>query len=111
MLLAGIDATSRIEREDEWVFDAVRRSKRPAILAVNKVDAVKKPLVLPLLEQCAGLKLFEELIPISALAGDNLTRRGDAAWYVGPTQLEQLEAAPMPAPEATPCRARAIKSM
>lgn len=72
LLLAVIDATSRIEQEDEWVFDAVRRSKRPAILAINKVDAVKKPFILPLLEQCATLKLFEEHVPISALNGENM---------------------------------------
>ncbi len=72
LLLAVIDATSRIEQEDEWVFDAVRRARRPAVLAINKVDAVKKPFVLPLLEQCAALKLFEEYVPVSALNGENM---------------------------------------
>lgn len=72
VLLVVVDAVSRIKQEDEWVFDAVRRTKRPAVLAVNKVDAVKKPFVLPLLERCAGLKLFDDYVPISALRGENM---------------------------------------
>jgi len=72
VLLVVIAANSRIEQEDEWVFDQVRRTGRPAILAVNKVDAVSKPLVLPLIEQCAALKLFEDYVPISARNGDNM---------------------------------------
>ncbi|MBI3324434.1 MAG: GTPase Era [Candidatus Omnitrophica bacterium] len=72
VLLVVIAADSRIEREDEWVFDQARRAKRPAILAVNKVDAVSKPLVLPLIERCAALKLFEDYVPVSARTGENL---------------------------------------
>jgi GTP-binding protein Era len=72
VLLAVIGADSGIAQEDEWVFDQIRRAKRPAILAVNKVDVVSKPLVLPLIERCAALKLFEEFIPISARKGDNM---------------------------------------
>lgn len=72
VLLAVIDAASGITREDEWVFEAVRRAKHPAILAINKVDVVKKNLVLPLLEACAAMRLFDEHIPVSAVAGDNM---------------------------------------
>ncbi len=72
VLLAVVDARAGLGREDEWVFDEVRRTKKPAVLAINKVDLVRKPLVLPLLEQCAKQALFDEMIPISALKGDNL---------------------------------------
>ena len=72
IIVTVIDATSGVTREDEWVFEYVQRTQRPAILAINKTDAVKKPLILPLIEQCAGLKLFEEHIPISAMTGENM---------------------------------------
>lgn len=72
VLLAVVDARAGLAREDDWVFEEVRRTKKPAVLAVNKVDLVRKPLVLPLLEQCAKQELFDEMIPISALKGDNL---------------------------------------
>ena len=72
ILLVVIDAVSGIRTEDEWVFEHVRQAKRPAILAVNKVDAVKKPMLLPLLERCEETKLFQELVPISAKEGENV---------------------------------------
>ncbi len=72
VLVAVLDATSGVTQEDEWVFETVRRTKRPAILAINKVDAVHKARLLPLLEEAASVNLFDELIPVSALAGDNM---------------------------------------
>jgi len=71
VLVTILDAASGITQEDEWVFDVVRRANRPAILAINKVDLVKKSLILPILERCAALALFVEYIPISALTGEN----------------------------------------
>jgi len=73
VLVAIIDAVSGITREDQWVFDEVRRTKRPAILAINKIDLLAKPRILPLIETCAALKLFEEYIPTSGRTGENLT--------------------------------------
>lgn len=46
---------------------------QPLVLAVNKVDRVKqKPLLLPLLEQCAKVHPFAAIVPISARRGMNL---------------------------------------
>ncbi len=39
---------------------------------VNKVDTVKKPELLPVIEAYTKLHAFREVIPISALAGDGL---------------------------------------
>ena len=72
VLVPIIDAKSGLRREDEWVFDQVRSTKRPAILAINKADLVKKPLLLPLMERLAGLNLFQEQVPVSALTGENM---------------------------------------
>ncbi len=72
VLVVVLDATTGIEQEDEWVFDQVRKLGHPVLLALNKADAVKKPLMLPLLEQCAAMNLFADLIPMSALRGENL---------------------------------------
>ena len=74
VLLAVVDAAGRFTEEDEWVFEQVRRAKRPVLLALNKVDLVNKRLLLPLMARCADLKLFEELVPVSALTGDNMDR-------------------------------------
>lgn len=72
VLVVVIDARAGLTAEDERVFSRVRRAKRPALLAINKVDVVKKPRLLPLLEACAKTALFTECIPVSALTGDQM---------------------------------------
>ena len=75
VLLAVIDAASKLTQEDEWVFEHIRQAKRPScLLAINKVDLVNKRLLLPLIAACAERTLFEDIVPISALAGDNMDR-------------------------------------
>lgn len=41
----------------------------PAILVINKVDAVQKDLILPVIAKYSGLHNFKEIIPISAKTG------------------------------------------
>ena len=72
VLIVMIDARRGITTEDERVFARVRQAKHPSVLAINKVDAVKKPRLLPLLEACAKTTLFTECIPVSALTGEQM---------------------------------------
>ena len=81
VLVVMIDGRAGLTEADEQVFSRIRELLRrrrsegvgPAtILAVNKVDLVKKPKLLPLLEACAKLGLFAECVPISALTGVQL---------------------------------------
>jgi GTPase len=65
--------------EDEMVLDRIRRSSRPAIAAVNKVDRAKpKDRLLPYLAELSKRFDFGEIIPVSALGGQNLTPLVDA---------------------------------
>ena len=76
---------------------------KQVVLAVNKMDlvgwdeAVFDRIVgeYAALAQAVGIERVQA-VPVSALHGDHLTRRGDGAWYTGPTLLECLEAAPVP---------------
>ncbi len=55
---------------------------------------------------CDGLG-FESLvvIPLSALSGENVVRRGPSCgWYAGPTLLEHLESVPVPRSEPSALR-------
>lgn len=45
---------------------------RPAILVLNKMDRISKEQALPLVEAYQGLKEFQDVVPISALKGDNI---------------------------------------
>jgi GTPase len=61
--------------DDERVLERVRRSGRPAIAIINKVDRVHdKPRLLPFMEELAGRTNFAALVPISAEKHDNLER-------------------------------------
>lgn len=74
-----------------WVFDASNprvvgqiqqlkdritqaRPKEKSYLVLNKVDKVKKPELLPLLQELFQLGYFQEIIPISALKQDGVER-------------------------------------
>ena len=78
VLVVIIDGRAGITMEDERVFASVKNAmredgrKRPVLLAINKVDIASKPKLLPLLERCAKLGLFDDCIPISAATGDQL---------------------------------------
>ncbi len=72
VLVMVIDARAGLSREDEWVFQEVQRANRPAILVINKVDLVSKPLLLPLMEDCAKRGLFQAVVPMSAKTGENM---------------------------------------
>jgi len=82
VLVAVIDARAGMTADDERVFARVRqvmrqgtadRDRRPScLLVINKVDVVKKPRLLPLIEACSKTGLFSECIPVSALTGEQM---------------------------------------
>ena len=67
-----VDASEKFGRGDEFVIDLLNEYSPRAILALNKIDRVHKPALLPLIDRYAKLYGFEEIFPISALSGDGL---------------------------------------
>lgn len=59
---------------DEAVIDRLKGVKTPVILVINKVDRVAKPKLLPLIDGMRHRYPFAEIVPVSALKGDNLER-------------------------------------
>jgi len=57
---------------DKFIIDILKDMGKPVFLLINKVDTIKKPLVLPVIEAYSKLYPFKEIIPISALAGDGI---------------------------------------
>lgn len=80
VLLAVVDAARGLGPDDERVFDWVRQARTPSLLAINKVDAVRKELVLPLIERCAKMRLFLDYFPVSALTGVNMAELVEAVF-------------------------------
>ncbi len=67
-----VDATLAFGSGDRFVLDLVRSSETAAVLALNKVDEVQKPRLLPLIAHYAGAGSFRAIVPMSALTGDGV---------------------------------------
>lgn len=72
LIIFALDVTKGITPEDRIIFDLVKAAKKPAILLINKIDLRSKALALPLIEEGAKLYDFKEIIPTSAMIGDNM---------------------------------------
>lgn len=51
-------------------FQKLRDLAKPVLLVINKVDAVQKPLLLPIIDFYAKAFPFREIFPVSALTGE-----------------------------------------
>jgi GTPase len=69
VLLMMIDATRTMPHADQMLLDRAKRFESRTILALNKIDKLPKPKLLPLLEAFAKAFPFAALVPISALTG------------------------------------------
>jgi GTP-binding protein Era len=67
-----VDASEKFGKGDQFVINLLNEYSPRAILALNKVDRVHKPDLLPLMDRYSKLYGFEEIFPISALRGEGL---------------------------------------
>jgi GTP-binding protein Era len=73
-----VDAAAGFGAGDQFSLEWVQRFHGPIFLLLNKVDQVRKHLLLPLIERYNGLHDFAEVFPISALAGEGCPALVDA---------------------------------
>lgn len=59
---------------DSFIIKQFEGLTTPVLLVINKIDLVKREELLPLIEQFRKLYNFSEIIPVSALTGENLPR-------------------------------------
>lgn len=59
-------------REDDFALQLVKKLDCPVMLLLNKIDAVKKEELLPLIAHWSGLHTFADVVLISARKGDGL---------------------------------------
>jgi GTP-binding protein Era len=63
---AGQQRRAMSKAEDDFALQIVRRLDCPVVLVLNKIDAVPKADLLPLIAHWTSLHTFAEVIPISA---------------------------------------------
>jgi GTP-binding protein Era len=71
LVCAVVDASEAVGGGDQFLADLLAKAPVPVVLALNKIDLVARNSLLPRLEQWSRLAPFKELVPISALTGEN----------------------------------------
>ena len=73
LLVLMRDSSVSTGNGDRFVLDLIKQSEKPAILVLNKIDKVReKHRLLPLIEFYSKENEFAEIIPISALKGNEI---------------------------------------
>jgi len=72
VLALMVDASQRFGKGDQFALELVAPLSPTKVLILNKIDRVKKPDLLPLIDMYSKLTKFEEIVPVSALSGENI---------------------------------------
>ncbi|CDQ39624.1 MULTISPECIES: GTPase Era [Virgibacillus] len=71
-ILFMINASEGHGKGDQYIIERLHQVKRPVYLIINKIDLVHPDDLLPLIDQYKEKYAFAEIIPISALQGNNV---------------------------------------
>jgi len=73
---AGTGPGGRVEVGEtaHWIAGEVKRSGKPAVLGVNKMDRAPRESLLPVIEAYRTLHDWVDVVPFSALTGENVDR-------------------------------------
>ncbi|GLH64915.1 GTPase Era [Parageobacillus sp. G301] len=72
LILFMINAEEGFGRGDAFIIEQLKEVNTPVFLVINKIDKVHPDDLLPLIDQYKDLYPFAEIIPISALQGNNI---------------------------------------
>ena len=69
-----VDGAEPAPPSDAPILDRIREAGIPTIAVVNKIDLFKKERMIPLLDRLSREAPFVEIVPVSALTGENVER-------------------------------------
>ena len=72
VLLFLIEASAPQIEKDREMIEPLRGSNGVPFLIINKIDLVKKEILLPIIDQYQRLHSFQQIIPISAATGEGM---------------------------------------
>ena len=78
------DASAAEGGGEAYLLDLVAHAESPKVLALNKIDLIKKSRLLPMIEKYAAHGVFQEIVPVSALTGDGCDLLLDILWRLLP---------------------------
>lgn len=71
VILWLVEPTTFIGAGERHIAEQLNQSKTPVILVINKIDTVKKQEILTFIDAYKDICQFAEIIPVSALKGEN----------------------------------------
>ncbi|MFB8421243.1 GTPase Era [Priestia megaterium] len=74
LILFMINATEGLGRGDEFIIERLRDTKTPVFLVINKIDEIHPDELFSIITNYKDLYPFAEIVPISALQGNNVER-------------------------------------
>jgi GTP-binding protein Era len=69
-----VDGSAQVSQEDEGIARQLLQQARRLCVAVNKIDRVPRPSLLPLLARLSELVPDKDVVPVSAMKGTNVDR-------------------------------------
>ena len=72
VILFTMDVTKPFGKGDNIVLDKIKGLNKPVFLILNKVDLINKDKLLEIISKYVELYDFKEIVPLSALKGDNV---------------------------------------
>ncbi|PLT30971.1 GTPase Era [Peribacillus deserti] len=72
LVLFMINAEEGYGRGDEFIIEKLKTIKTPVFLVINKIDQIHPDELMPLIEKYSSKMEFKEVVPISALQGNNV---------------------------------------
>ncbi|WP_337133913.1 GTPase Era [Priestia megaterium] len=74
LILFMINATEGLGRGDEFIIERLKDTKTPVFLVINKIDEIHPDELFSIITNYKDLYPFAEIVPISALQGNNVER-------------------------------------
>lgn len=71
VILWLVEPSNFIGAGEQHIIEQLKKVKTPVILVINKIDTVKKEEILPFIDTYRKQLDFQEIVPVSALKGDN----------------------------------------
>ncbi len=73
VVLFMTDASEKLGGGDRYIIERLRRTETPVFLVLNKIDKVHPDDLLPVIDTYKALHHFAEIVPVSALLGNNVS--------------------------------------
>lgn len=77
LVLWLVEVDERPGPGDRFVRELLAKGRRPVVLALNKIDKIPKARILPAIDLYRSYLDFADIVPVSALRGENTDRLED----------------------------------